>query len=74
MDRLCFVSNIAPKSSNGSFGKSFFYRTHCNWNHLPLDIRGIDSIDEFKSSLLEHMWKAILRNIDFENDDDMLEP
>ena len=73
MDHLCFVCSISPRSANGAFGKNFFYRTHCNWNYLPLDIKGIVSIDEFKSALLKHMWKAILRNNDIENDDDMLE-
>ena len=72
MDHLCFVCSITPKPSNGPFGKSFFYRTHCNWNHLPLDIKGIVSIEEFKSALLKHMWKAILRNNDIENDDEYM--
>ena len=74
MDHLCYVSSITPRSANNAFGRSFFYRTLNRWNHIPLCIREIDNINEFKSSLLKHMWKVILSNIDdsdvmFENID-----
>ena len=72
MDHLSFVCSITPKSASGVFGKSFFYRTHCKWNYLPLDVKGLSSIDEFKSCLLKYMWKAILRNMDIENDNNIM--
>ena len=75
MDHLSFVCSTTAKPSNGAFGKSFFYRirTHCNWNHLPLEIKQIVGVDEFKSSLLKHMWKSILSNFDIDNDGTMLD-
>ena len=30
------------------------------WNHLPLSIREIDSVTEFKSKLTKYMWENIM--------------
>ncbi len=68
LDRLCYVSNIEPRTDTNAFAKSFFYRTHTKWNHIPLAIREIDSITEFKSKLSEHLWKGILKEA---NDNEM---
>ena len=60
LDSLCYVSTITPRTDTNAFAKTFFYRTHTKWNHIPLDIREIDSVSEFKSKLSKHMWKSIL--------------
>ncbi len=33
------------------------------WNHLPLSIREIDSVTEFKSKLTKYMWENIMSEI-----------
>ena len=38
----------------------FFFRTHTKWNHIPLAIREIESIKEFKNKLSTYMWDKIL--------------
>ena len=60
MDSLCFVSSISPRASSNAFAKNFFYRTHTKWNHIPLDIREIESITNFKSKLSTYMWGKII--------------
>ena len=60
MDRLCYISTITPRSVNNALGRSFFYRTITKWNHVPLLIRDLNDIGEFKASLIKHMWKRIL--------------
>ena len=60
MDSLCFVSSISPRASSNAFAKNFFYRTHTKWNHIPLDIREIESITDFKSKLSTYMWGKII--------------
>ena len=60
MDSLCFVSSISPRTSSNAFAKNFFFRTHTKWNHIPLDIREIESITDFKSKLSTHMWGKII--------------
>ena len=65
LDNLCFTSNIIPKSSSSSLlNKSFFYRTHCLWNSLPLEIRSLGSIALFRTSLETYLWKNILSGYD----------
>ena len=60
MDSLCYVSSILPRASSNAFAKNFFFRTHTKWNHIPLDIREIESITEFKSKLSTYMWDKII--------------
>ena len=52
--------NFCLTSSSNAFAKNFFFRTHTKWNHIPLDIREIESITEFKSKLSTYMWDRIL--------------
>ena len=70
LDKLCYVSSLSPRSATNAFAKSFFFRTHTKWNCIPLDIREIDSITEFKSHLTVHMWKNIMFEIQNEVSDD----
>ncbi len=70
LDKLCFVSSLSPRSATNSFAKSFFFRTHTKWNHIPLAIKEAESIAEFKSQLTVHIWKNVISDINdggFEN-------
>ena len=59
LDHLCFVSSITPQNSSNAFARNFFFRTHTKWNHIPLDIRVLESITEFKCKLSTYMWNKI---------------
>ena len=39
---------------------SFFYRTHIQWNNLPLEVKIIENYDKFKIRLEEHLWDYIM--------------
>ena len=54
LDKLCYISSLSPRSATNAFAKSFFFRTHTKWNHIPLVIRETESITEFKSQLTVH--------------------
>ena len=54
---------IDEYSENKVFYSSYFYRTHMQWNNLPLNIRIIENEDEFKLKLKEHMWDEVLNHI-----------
>ena len=60
LDSLSLVSSIIPRGENHIFAKSFFYRTHCKWNHIPFEIRQLSSTSEFKTKLSNHLWQEIL--------------
>ena len=51
--------------------KVFFFRTHTKWNHIPLSIREIDSLMEFKSKLSKHIWENIMSEIPTDELDEM---
>ena len=68
MDYLCLQSTVTPETATNALGKSFFYRTHTKWNHIPLSVRETDSIGEFKSSLVKHMWEVIMSDINDDTD------
>ena len=64
-DRLSFVCTLQPKGSSTSLlDKSFFYRTHSMWNHLPLDIREITCNSLFKDKVTKHFWSHLLTMAD----------
>ena len=50
--------------------KSFFYRTHTEWNSLPLHIRKIENSTVFKNEVISYFWKLILINIKNEESDE----
>ena len=63
LDRFSYVCSLQPKgTSNNVLDKSFFYRTHSLWNHLPLDIREINCASSFKVKVTEYLWKQLLNN------------
>ncbi len=60
-DRLSYVCTLQPKGmSTGLLDKSFFYRTHSMWNHIPLDIREITCNSLFKDKVTKHLWSNLL--------------
>ncbi len=68
LDSLSYVSAILPRNSNrGILDKSFFYRTHSLWNHVPLEIREIPNPAAFKSNLVANYWKEITLTISSDN-------
>ena len=68
LDSHSICSSVQPKTPqnlellNTSTGitKSFFYRAHITWNHLPLELRKIESESLFEKKVLDYLWKEIL--------------
>ena len=61
LDSLSIVSSLQPSRFNEVYlKKSFYYRTHTEWNALPYDIRNISNSVQFKTALDKHFWKHIL--------------
>ena len=61
LDHFCFVSSITPRNISNAFARNFFFRTHTKWNHIPLDIRLLESITEFKCKLSTFLWNKIVQ-------------
>lgn len=70
-DSLTLISSLHPKTPQNfvadgdrapinAFQRSFFYRTHLNWNTLPLELRIIEQPCIFKKKLTDHFWIEIL--------------
>ena len=55
-DRLKLKCTITPRVN--AFKNSFFYRSHLEWNMLPLDLRLIEKSELFKSRLEKHLWQV----------------
>ena len=77
LDHLSLVSSINPKTNvisdtnkNSALYKSFYYRVHLQWNLLPIELRSIQTLPNFKSEIIKYLWKSILTDID---DTDYLE-
>ena len=48
-----------PRFKNKTLGaRTFAYAAAWLWNSLPLEIRAIDNVESFKSSLKTHLFKA----------------
>ena len=67
MDHLSLVSSVSPRIRSNAFSKSFFYRTHCEWNRLPFEIRQTQDHLKFKEDLINYLWKSILSDINDDN-------
>ena len=65
-DQLSFVSSIIPRNTNTTknLEKSFFYRTHMTWNDLPIELRELESISNFRSKVEAHLWSTVLNKED----------
>ena len=72
LDSLSMVSSISPQTSSNRniLYKSFFYRTHFQWNRLPHNLRKIQGHISFKKELSKHLWKNILA--DYVHDESFL--
>ena len=71
LDTLCVVSNIESHTvSNIYLKKSFFYRTHTEWNALPLYIRQKSCPTAFKEHLAQYLWKYIADEHNQSDNDD----
>ena len=73
LDNLSLVSDISSNSINTTtkrgFANSYFYRTHLLWNRLPLHLREIVRPSEFKTKLIDFIWRElVIVNDDHEND------
>ena len=73
LDHLCIVSSLRPRTNvisdsnkNCALNKSFFYRTHLQWNLLPLEIRSIHNITAFRSEVLKFLWNSVLTDVEAE--------
>ena len=53
-DRLKVKCTVQPRVN--AFKNSFFYRSHQEWNKLPLKLRTIEDPDNFKQELEQHLW------------------
>ena len=42
------------------FKNSYFWRTHIQWNNLPLEVKVIDNYETFKIKLETHLWDMVL--------------
>ncbi len=61
-DKLSLVCSLLPRGpSNTLLDKSFFYRTHTVWNSLPLELREIVSLTDFRSKLETHLWDSLIK-------------
>ena len=68
LDTLSIVSSLQAKSLNTNcLKKSFFYRTHTEWNALPLDIRKVESPSAFKAEVNKYFWEHIIH--EYEDDE-----
>ena len=70
LDHLSLVSSITPKCSSNVFANSFYYRVHCKWNRISLEIREIECHQLFKVKLIDHLWKSLVPDIDGSIEDD----
>ena len=71
LDMLSLVSTIQSHTvTNIYLNKTFFYRTHTEWNALPLNIRQLSCPNAFKSELTKYLWKFVVTDIENESDDD----
>ena len=65
LDHLSLVTDVIPSETGCSvskrgFANTYFYRTHSNWNRLPLSLREIIRPSEFKQKLIQFIWKELV--------------
>ena len=59
LDYLCYTCSITSHGGCGAFVSSFFYGSHLMWNRIPISIREIDGLNEFKTKLCMFIWTQI---------------
>ena len=65
LDHLSLVTDVIPSgtgcsASKRGFANTYFYRTHSNWNRLPLSLREIIRPSEFKQKLIQFIWEELV--------------
>jgi hypothetical protein len=50
LDSLSFVSTIIPHATTNAFAKDFFFRAHTKWNHVPSEVRDINSVTDHSNA------------------------
>ena len=60
LDNMSLVSSITPRCATNTFARSFFFRTHCIWNRLDLEIREISCHQSFKTKLIRSLWADLV--------------
>ena len=74
LDYKCYVSTIQPISTSRNFDlasrcslfNSFFYRSHLQWNKLPISLREIIRLNEFNIKLLDYIWKNSINEDEYD--------
>ena len=60
LDHMSIVSSVTPRCPTNVFARSFFYRTHCKWNRLSLEIRELECHQLFKTELIKSLWADLV--------------
>ena len=60
--------NLNSEQSSLGISKSYFYRAHLAWNHLPLELREIGSAGKFKVALTSHLWSELFESCNIDPD------
>ena len=63
--------NTDEFTENKILSNSYFYKTHIQWNNLPLHLKIIEDYDLFKHELEQHLWQSICE-INSQNDDEYI--
>ena len=50
--------NLVKTSYNIS---SYFYKTHIQWNNLPLEVKIIEDYEQFQAKLEQHLWDFLVK-------------
>ena len=60
LDNFSLVSSISSRTTSSHYlNKSFFFRSHSLWNLVPLEIRKIQDLSNFKSKLTKYYWDQV---------------
>ena len=62
------TNNVDDFTESKVFTNSFFYKTHLQWNNLPLELRIIEEHEKFSSELKGYLWKSLQPHLDIEDD------
>ena len=74
LDSLSIVSNLNSRSFTESYlRKSFYFRTHTNWNDLPFSLREVSSPISFKKELKKYLWSRVFEEYISDDLDDEFE-
>ena len=64
-DTLLFECNLRPVPTLKAFTNNYFYRTHRQWNSVPLSIRQCTNFQTFKIELKNFLWLSLNEGIDW---------